>query len=377
MGAQIHGAARESGSVQRVAESMLRILKGSLAAGASDVHLRACHAPIVRMEGELRPLDHPDLPPRFVELVVETLASYADLSRERLAQRQGDFACEVPDVGRFRVHFYRQNNTQAVVLRSIPSPVPDFATLRIPPTFKRLVTLDRGLVVVSGATGNGKSTTIASLLERVNQERHQHIVTIEDPVEFLFEEHRSAFSQRQVGRDVDDFESGLIGALREDPDWIFVGEVRTAREFDVALSAAEAGHVVLTTLHSQDTARAIHRMIHFYPETHRDAARQRLADALAAILSQRLVPRRGKRERVLVSELLFRAPTIQDCIRDPNRLRGLHQALESGTSEYGTHTFDQQLLAMVRDGIVAEDTARAAASHPNDFVRALKMSQRW
>ncbi|MEQ8461600.1 MAG: PilT/PilU family type 4a pilus ATPase [Sandaracinaceae bacterium] len=365
------------GSIQRVTDALLRILKGSLAAGASDVHLRAKHAPIVRMEGSLRPLDHPELPPRFVELVRDMLASYADIPEERLQAKQGDFACEVPDVGRFRVHFYRQNNTAALVLRTIPSPVPDFATLRVPPVAKRLTALDRGLVLVTGATGNGKSTTIASLLELVNQERSKHIVTIESPVEYLFEEYRSTFSQREVGRDVDDVRQGLIGALREDPDWIFVGEIRTPDEFDIALSAAEAGHVVVSTLHAQDSARAISRMIHFYPEGHRDTLRQRLADALAGVISQRLVQRRGAKERILATEVLMRSPTVQDCIRDPNRFRGLGQALESGTSEYGTHTFDQQLIQMVRDGLIDENTARAAASSPNDLVRALKMGKRY
>ena len=211
----------------------------------------------------------------------------------------------------------------------------------------------------------------------MNQERSKHIVTIENPIEYLFEEYRSTFSQREVGRDVDGIREGLVGALREDPDWIFVGEIRTPEEFDIALSAAEAGHVVLSTLHAQDSARAISRMIHFYPEGHRDTVRQRLADALASVISQRLVQRRGAKERILATEVLMRSPTVQDCIRDPNRFRGLAQALESGTSEYGTHTFDQQLIQMVRDGLIDENTARAAASSPNDLVRALKMGKRF
>ncbi len=356
---------------------LLRILKGSVAAGASDVHMRAGHAPVVRMEGVLRPLEHPPLTAEFIEVSRQVLAHYAGIDPSRLAARQGNFACEVEGVGRMRVHFYHQAGTPALVLRTIPKVIPDFALLRIPPVVKRVVGADRGLVLVTGATGNGKSTTIASLLERVNQERSMHIVTIEEPIEFMFVEHRSTFSQREVGRDVDDIEQGLTGALREDPDWIFVGEIRTTREFDVALAAAEAGHVVVSTLHAQDSARAIQRMLQFYPEEHQAAIRERVADVLASIVSQRLIPKRGARERILATEVLMRAPTIQDCIRDPARFRGLTQALESGASEYGTQSFDQQLVTMVRDGLITPESARAAATHPNDLVRTLKMGKRF
>lgn len=357
-------------------ETLSRILKGSVAAGASDIHLRANHAPVVRMEGELRPLEHPPLSTEFLAHSLELLARYGGVIDGKLEQMQGDFSCNVPGAGRFRVHFYRQLGTQAMVLRTVPNPIPDFASLRVPPVVKRIANLRRGLVLVTGATGNGKSTTIASLLDLLNRERAKHIVTIEDPIEFVFEEDRSTFSQREIGRDVESAEAGLVGALREDPDWIFVGEIRKPEEFDVALSAAEAGHVVLSTLHSQDSAHAIQRMINFYPTAHHDNIRQRLADAIAAIVAQRLVMKRGSHERVLASEILMRSPTVQDCIRDENRFRALGQALESGTSEYGTHTFDQQLIQMVRDGIVSPDTARAAATNPNDLVRALKMGKR-
>lgn len=369
-------AVRPLDGTDRTTVTLHRILKGSLHAHASDVHLRAQRPPTVRLEGQLRRLDHPDLSDIEVDQMTHTLATYAELPTHRLKERQCDFACEVPGVGRFRIHAYRQNMSRALVMRAIPSPIPDFATLRIPPVVKRLSALRRGLILVTGSTGNGKSTTIASLLERVNQEYPRHIVTIEQPIEFLFEEAQATFSMREIGRDVDDTEAGLLGALREDPDWIFVGEIRTAEEFEIALGAAEAGHVVISSLHAQDSMRAIQRMIHFYPEGHRDALRHRLADAIAAIISQRLVVRRGAPERILASEILMRSPTVQDCIRDPNRLKSLSKALEAGASEYGTHTFDQQLFRLVRDGVIEVDTARAAATNPNDLVRALKMNKR-
>lgn len=361
--------------VARLRAALIRILKGSLAAGASDVHLRAFHSPVVRLNGTLRPLDHAELPPHFVEVARDLLGGWAAETEDRLTQLQGDFACEVPEAGRFRVHHYRQANTAALVLRAIPDPIPDFADLRVPPVCKHLSGVDRGLILVTGSTGHGKSTTIASLLERVNQEFPRHVVTVEDPIEYIFTEHRSTFSQRQVGRDVDDLRAGLLGALREDPDWIFVGELRGVEDFELALSAAEAGHVVISTMHAKDSSSAIQRIINAFPPTQRDSARERLAEALSGLIAQRLVPRRGVKERVLVTEVLMRAPTVQDCIRDPSRFRGLRTALESGTSEYGTHTFDQQLLKMVRDGVITPDTARTAAISPNDLVRAIKMQR--
>lgn len=373
----MQGLTTASESQPPMGETLVRILKGSVAAGASDVHMRAGHAPIVRLEGVLRPLEHPPLTGDFIEGARDLLARHAGYDDDRLSRRQGDFAVEVEGVGRMRVHFYQQAGTAALVLRTIPNPIPDFAVLRVPPVVKRVVSIDRGLVLVTGATGNGKSTTIASLLERVNQERSKHIVTIEEPIEFMFQEHRSTFSQREVGRDVDTIEDGLIGALREDPDWIFVGEIRTQRAFEVALTAAEAGHVVVSTLHAQDSARAIQRMIQFYPEELQNGVRERIADVIGSIVSQRLIPKRGARERVLATEVLMKSPTVTDCIRDPQRFRGLTQALESGSSEYGTQSFDQQLVGMVRDGIVTPESARAAATNPNDLVRALKMGKRY
>jgi twitching motility protein PilT len=358
----------------RATEALVRILKGAIAAGSSDIHLRADKPPVVRLQGQLRPLDHPELSGRFVEACRGSLAQFANVSPDRMTRIQGDFACEIEGVGRFRVHFYRATGEMALALRVIPSPVPDFATLRIPPSVKRLAEVERGLVLVTGATGNGKSTTIAALLEMVNKDKSKHVITIEDPIEFPFVDHMSTFSQRELGRDVESFHQGLVGAMREDPDWIFVSEIRRLDEFEIALTAAEAGHVVLSTLHSADAARAITRMIHMTPEGHQDATRQRLSDALAGIVCQRLVPRRGTRDRVLLTEVLMRTPTVQDCIRDPSRFRALHQALEQGTSEYGTHSFDQQLLQYVKEGLVSTETARAVATNPNDLLRAINLS---
>lgn len=329
---------------------------------------------MVRIDGDLCPLDHPALPEAVVQATVQGLAGWSGVDPSRLREKQVDFSVQVPDVGRFRVHAYRQNGTFALALRHIAFPVPDFATLRIPPVVKRIALLDRGLVLVTGATGNGKSTTIAAMLQFVNQNIPKHIVTVEDPIEYIFEDEVASFSQRELGRDVDSYDQGLEGAMREDPDIIFLGEIRTFEQFDLALNAAESGRLVISTFHSQDAMRAIQRMVNFYPVDERDALRNRISDALGGIVCQRLVAKRGGRERILITEVLTRSPTVSDCIRDGSRLRGLTAALDKGTHEYGSHSFDAQLLLHVRDGHIALETAKAVASNPSDLARNLKVT---
>ncbi|MDH5491591.1 MAG: PilT/PilU family type 4a pilus ATPase [Myxococcales bacterium] len=355
-------------------EVSLRILKGALAAGASDVHLRAGVPPMVRILGDLLPLEHPELHRSTIEATVAGLMAWAGVPR--MVGKQTEFSCDVPDIGRFRTHVYRQRGTLAAVLRHIPSEIPDFAALRLPPVIKQISLERQGLVVITGATGNGKSTTIGAMLEFMNRQITKHIVTLEEPIEFVFQDAECSFSQREVGRDVESFREGLVGALREDPDVIFVGEVREPDEFEVALSAAEAGHLVLCTFHSSDAQAAITRMIHMYPESFRSTARERIAAALTAVVAQKLIVQQGGRERVLATEIVRRTPIVQECIRDPSRYRGLHAALEAGAAEYGTHGFDHQLLRLVRSRLISLDSAKAAARSPKDLVRALKLDRR-
>jgi twitching motility protein PilT len=356
-------------------ETAIRIIRGALAAKASDIHLRSDSVPLVRIEGEILPLTHPPIDAQVVGTTIRALAAWAGIGDDRLQRQQFDFSVLVPEVGRLRVHAYRESGKPACVMRAIPNPIPEFAELRLPPVIKRITSMSRGLVLLCGATGNGKSTSIAAMLSYINQNEAKHIVTIEDPIEFVMEDKVSTFSQREVGRDVESFEEGLRGAMREDPDVIFVGEVRSFDEFELALNAAESGRLVITTFHAADTMRAITRMVHWYPPDLRESVANRLADALAAMICQRLVPLRGGRERVLVTEVYQRNPVAQDCIRDLTRLKGLPAALERGKSEFSTHTFDQELLQMVRDKLITLDTAKACANSPNDLVRALNVTR--
>jgi twitching motility protein PilT len=356
-------------------ETIMRIMRAAAKLGASDVHLRALAPPIVRLEGELRPLNHPPLTDAIVQGAARALAEGAGVPPEKMKLLQLDFSCVLAGAGRFRAHMYRQSASTALVMRRIQDPIPDFATLRLPAVLKRIAMAERGLVLVVGATGNGKSTTIAAMLQFINQTVSKHIVTCEDPAEFIFTDQMSTFSQREVGRDVDSFEMGLHGALREDPDVLFIGEIRTTEAMEIALNAAESGRLVISTSHAQDSARTIQRMINLYPIDFRESARGRLADVIVAIVAQRLVQRKNARSRVLCTEVLTGSPTVKECIRDPARFRGLNAAIEAGLHEYGSHTFDQMLIAMVRDGLVAPETATAAATNPSDLMRNLKVTR--
>jgi twitching motility protein PilT len=360
------------GQDERALQIVIRILKGAVSAKASDIHLKGDAVPRVRVEGRLYQLDHPALSSKLLESCIRGLAELAGIPASQLAQKECDFSCEIPDGGRFRVHVYLQRGSQAVALRHIATPAPDFAALRLPAVIKRIAVIDRGLILITGATGNGKSTTIASMLEYINQNLERHIVTLEDPIEYLFNDQKSFFSQRDLGRDFESIQAGFESALREDPDMIFVGEIRTLPEFEIALNAAESGRVVISTFHSSNVTTAVSRMINFHAPEFQDAARNRIADALAAIVSQRLIPRKGSTANILVTEVFTRSPTAIECVRDPTRLRALTAALEAGTHMYGSHSFDQMLKLMVRDEIITLDTARAAAHNANDFMRNLQ-----
>ncbi|MEM6960119.1 MAG: PilT/PilU family type 4a pilus ATPase [Myxococcota bacterium] len=369
-------ATPSEGENYKAQETVLRILKGALAAGASDIHLRAAATPMVRIRGQLCPLDHPPLDEATITGGASALARWAGISLDLIKRNQCDFSCQIPNVTRIRCHLYKQNGTLGLIARNIPSEIPDFTSLRLPPVMKRIAMQNRGLILVTGATRNGKSTTIASMLEYINKTTSKHIVTIEDPIEFVFKDVNSGFSQREVGRDVDSFEEGLEGALREDPDVIFIGELRNHQDINVAITAAESGRLVVSTMHSKDATRAISRIVNFYGEDQRDATRQRLADCLSAIVSQRLIPKRGGSELVLATEILVPAPTIMECIRDGSRLRGLAAALDTCSSEVGSHSFDRMLIRLVRDGVIATQTAQAVANNASDLVRALKLASR-
>lgn len=348
-----------------------QILAQALKAGASDIHLRSDQAPMFRINGELQPTNLPPLERSTMRFIAERMTP-AGLRDEAATANQIDFSAEWQGASRFRVHRFLVRGEPALVLRIIPLKVPDFAALRLPVAVKRIAMLDRGLVLVTGATGMGKSTTIASVLDYVANQSRKHILTIEDPIEFIIESSSSLISQREVGRDVADFNTGLWSALREDPDVICIGEIRDVDTLRVALQASETGHLVISAIHTADVCSTIEHVVNMFPPQEQLATRLRLADVLQVVVCQLLVPMKGRKQRVLATEVMLRTPSIQECIRRPDRNRPLLEKIAQSNSE-AMHSFDQDLRRLYEAGMIDMDVASAAASSPSEFVRNMQV----
>jgi twitching motility protein PilT len=263
-----------------------------------------------------------------------------------------------------------------VVLRVIPKEIPNFTQLRLPLVVKRLAGFERGLLLVTGATGMGKSTTIASMLDFINKNWCKHILTIEDPIEFVIESDKSSVSQREIGKDVESFHSGLWAAMRQDPDIIFIGEIRDARTMDVAIQAAETGHFVLSTVHTPDVIRTLSRVVGLFPSEEQQMIRTRVAENLRAVVSQNLLPRKDQSGRVLATEVLINNYSVQECIRDPDTTPGdLLRHIESGMDEYQMQTFEYDLICLLKEGLITIEVAKGAARSPSDFVKSLDLTR--
>ncbi len=342
-----------------------RLLATAVRAGASDLHLSAGEVPRMRIDGALEPLPGAE---RFEAAAVE--AALVDLLTPQLVSRlarrgdaDGVWCGDLPGLGcaRFRVNAFRQRRGSALVLRRIPLAVPSLEELGAPAVFERLSGLDEGLMLVCGATGSGKSTTLAALVDAINQKRPAHIITVEDPVEFVHASRRALVSQREVGADSTDFASALRAALREDPDVILVGELRDLESMRLALAAAETGHLVLATLHSRDVASALDRLVGVFPSGERDLVRNSLAASLAAVVCQRLLPRIGG-GRIAVHEVGVATPALRNLIRE-SRLNQLESAMQTGQA-WGMQTFAQSIERKVEAGLLAAGDIpdRAASS---------------
>jgi twitching motility protein PilT len=254
-----------------------------------------------------------------------------------------------------------------IVMRVIPIEVPSFEDLKLPPVLKDIASHERGLILVTGVTGSGKSSTQASMIRYINQQTQKHIVTLENPIEFLHRDLKSSVTQRDIGTDTNDFVSGLRAALRQDPDVILIGEMRDKETIDTALKAAETGHLVISTLHTKNAVQTISRVIAVFQPSEQEMIRIRLAESLQAVISQRLLPLKGRPGRVAACEIMPVTGTIRDCIRDPARLDEIFELIEEGHSHYGSQTFDQHLMELVRSEQVEFEVAKAAANNPTDF----------
>jgi twitching motility protein PilT len=348
-----------------------QLLAAAVKNGASDVHLKAGAPPALRINGSLLPVKVPALMPEDTHNIAQFILAGARFGGDVHALRDWDTSYAVNDVGRFRVNVFRQKGNFALVLRAIPFDVPTVDSLGLPPVVKTMAQLERGLVLLTGVTGSGKSSTLAAIVRQINETTRAHILTIEDPIEFLHEDKLSRITQREIGPDTGNFAQALRAALRQDPDVILVGEMRDTETIEIALKAAETGHLVLSTVHTTDAAKTIGRLCDAFPHDAQEAVRHRLAENLKGTISQRLLPRAQGKGRVVAAEILVSTESIKEFILDPGRTHEISDYLAKNRDVYGTQSFDQHLAELYRSGQVTLDVAKAAASNPSDFERAL------
>ena len=347
------------------------LLKSVVDSGATDVHLKLGLPPVLRRDGDLGPLENwKPLTEADLEVVLQGVTARTP-KRLELFRENGelDTSYMAPDLARFRVNGFKQRGTTSFAFRVIPTEVPSFDQLRLPEGVRRLADEARGLILVTGATGSGKSTTLASIVNHINRTRRQHIVTIEDPIEFLHSDHGCIVNQREVGLDTDSFSQALRRALRQDPDVILIGELRDAESAETAMQAAESGHLVLSTMHTVDTAETIGRIIEFFPGIKQQQIRSILAGVLRGVVSQRLLLRAAG-GRVGAFEVMVNNARIADLIRE-NNPDEMHQAIEEG-SFFHMQTFKQALMALVVSGEIDRAAAATAATNKHDFLVSLE-----
>ncbi|MFL5278891.1 MAG: type IV pilus twitching motility protein PilT [Myxococcales bacterium] len=348
------------------------ILQVALRGGASDIHLKAGLPPMFRVDGSLVPLkDARRLPPE--EIARMAFGIMNDYQKEKFkAQNELDLAYGVPGLGRFRVNCFQQRGTIGVVLRVIPFKISTIEQLLLPKILEKIAGEQRGLILVTGTTGSGKSTTLASMVDHINSNETCHIMTIEDPIEFLIRDKRSIVNQREVGVDTMSFGHALKSSLRQDPDVILVGEMRDLETIETALTAAETGHLVLSTLHTLDATETITRIISAFPPHQQKQVRLQLGSVLRGVISQRLVPRADGKGRVASVEVLVANSRIREMVEDKDRTKEIATAISQSHTTYGMQTFDQSLMSLFRQNIITYDEAVRQSTNPDDF--ALRVS---
>ena len=343
------------------------LLKIAIERKASDLHLKVGSHPVIRVDGQLHTLQ--DLKRLMQE---DTIAMAFSIMNARQKQRfkddlEIDIAYSVPGLGRFRCAIFQQRGTVGLVLRVIPARILSIRELTLPPVIETICEERRGLVLCTGTTGSGKSTTLAAMVDYINGSRTEHIVTIEDPIEFLHRDKKSIVNQREIDVDTRAFSTSLRAALRQDPDVILVGEMRDYETIETALLAAETGHLVFSTLHTLDATETINRIISVFPPHHQKQIRIQLAQVLKAVVSLRLLPRADGMGRVPAVEVMITTPYIRDCVENKEKTKFIREQISLGTSQYGMQTFDQSLFQLYRNGLITLDEALRRASNPDEF----------
>jgi twitching motility protein PilT len=343
------------------------LLKSAVDEGASDLHIKVGSYPMMRLRGNLIPvnedkrLDHDDV----VSMTASVMSKiHADKFKDA---NEVDLAYGVPGLGRFRVNVFQQRGTVGMVLRVIPTQIKTIDELGLPPVLKQLGAEERGLVLVTGTTGSGKSTTLAAMIDYINKTRKAHVMTVEDPIEFLHRDQQSIVNQREVAVDTKSFAFALRSALRQDPDVILVGEMRDYETIETALLAAETGHLVFSTLHTLDATETINRIIAVFQPHQQKQVRLQLASVLKGVVSQRLMPSADGKSRVPAVEVMVATAFIRDCIVDKDKTSMIHGAIAQGTSQYGMQTFDQSIFGLYSQGLVSYEEALRWASNVDEF----------
>ena len=344
------------------------ILAIGVKARGSDIHIKTGLPPIVRIDGKLHPVPNA---PRLTPDAVSSMAAAIMNERQKKQFEENyevDLSYGVPGLGRFRVSVFSQRGTVAMVFRAISMGVPSFDALNLPPVMKKIAMEERGLILVTGTTGCGKSTTLAAMVDYINEYRTCNIITIEDPVEYLHRDRKSIISQREVGFDTLSFAGALKGALRQDPDVILVGEMRDHETIETALTAAETGHLVMSTLHTLDAAETVNRVISVFPPYHQRQVRTQLSGVIKAVISQRLVPRADGKGRVPAVEIMIGTARIRECIDDELKTKQIPEAITQGVVAYGMQSFDQSLMQLYSKKLITYEEALRQCSNPDDFA---------
>ncbi len=349
-----------------------QILLEALSQEASDVHIKVGLPPIMRVNGVLKPWNKIK-PFDLNDVSKMAFGLMNDWQKERfIKNREVDMGYEVYGLGRFRVNVFQQRGKMRIALRIVPYQIKSLEELHLPPVIRNIALEQRGLILVTGTTGSGKSTTLASMIDIINNERNCHIITIEDPIEFIHEDKKSIIDQREIGSDTSTFSSALRVALRQDPDVILVGEMRDFETIETALTAAETGHLVMSTLHTLNATETITRIISVFPPYHQKQVRLQLAGVLKGVISQRLVPRADGMGRVPAVEVLVSTARVRECIIEKDKTNEINDAIAKGVTAYGMQSFDQSLMFLLKAGLITYEEALKHCTNPDDFALRVK-----
>jgi len=360
-------AATTNATTQTPGLNFKGVLQELIGRNGSDLHLKVGRPPTVRVDGELETLNQQPLRPEDLRALAEQLMTPRQV-KQFADEKECDFAIGVPGIGRFRVNVYQQRGSLCYAMRAIPYQARTISELNLPPVLEEISMKPRGLVLVTGVTGSGKSTALAAMIQHINENRRANVITIEDPIEFLHRDINCHINQREVGTDTATFGQALRRVLRQDPDVILIGEIRDLETLDTALKAADTGHLVFSTLHTMDATQTINRVLSFYPPHQQAEVRFSLASALQAVVSLRLVPRSDKAGRIPACEVLINTAAVRDQIRDMEKMLNIPDLIKEGAVQYGMQAFDQSLMQHYSRGVISYESAVFYATSPAEFA---------